>query len=195
MGESTPSQTAWALLALFAAGRTAAPPSSAASPTSCGRSAPDGAWEDPCWNGTGFPRVFYLKYHLYAHYFPLWALGIYRRACMTERPLSPALRPFDAARRLGRSTSSISLGRFGTFFGRRWPTIVTPPFKFRAFVDRIDYIGFRSLLIILLTGAFTGHGARAADLLHARPASAPRRSSARRWRSRSSGSWGRCWRP
>ena len=34
----------------------------------------------PLWNGTGFPRVFYLKYHLYAQYFPLWALGIYRRA-------------------------------------------------------------------------------------------------------------------
>ena len=38
----------------------------------------DGAWEDPLWNGAGFPRVFYLKYHLYAKYFPLWALGVYR---------------------------------------------------------------------------------------------------------------------
>jgi squalene-hopene/tetraprenyl-beta-curcumene cyclase len=41
---------------------------------------PDGGWEDPLWNGTGFPRVFYLKYTLYATYFPLWALGVYRRA-------------------------------------------------------------------------------------------------------------------
>ena len=41
---------------------------------------PDGGWEDVLWNGTGFPRVFYLQYHLYAHYFPLWALGIWRRA-------------------------------------------------------------------------------------------------------------------
>jgi len=40
----------------------------------------DGSWADALWNGTGFPRVFYLKYHLYAQYFPLWALGIYRRA-------------------------------------------------------------------------------------------------------------------
>ena len=39
----------------------------------------DGGWEDPLWNGTGFPRVFYLKYHLYAHYFPLWALGVWRQ--------------------------------------------------------------------------------------------------------------------
>ena len=41
----------------------------------------EGAWADPLWNGTGFPRVFYLKYHLYAKYFPLWALGVYRTAC------------------------------------------------------------------------------------------------------------------
>src|SRR5207253_170080 len=69
--------------------------------------------------------------------------------------LSPFLRPFDA---LGRWAIGIvvSLGRFGTFFLRALATIVTPPFKFRAFVDRINYIGFRSLLIILLTGAFTG---------------------------------------
>ena len=40
----------------------------------------DGSWDDPLWNGTGFPRVFYLKYHLYPKYFPLWALGVYRRA-------------------------------------------------------------------------------------------------------------------
>ena len=39
----------------------------------------DGGWEDTLWNGTGFPRVFYLQYHLYAHYFPLWALGVWRR--------------------------------------------------------------------------------------------------------------------
>jgi squalene-hopene/tetraprenyl-beta-curcumene cyclase len=39
----------------------------------------DGGWEDSLWNGTGFPRVFFLKYHYYAKYFPLWALGVYRR--------------------------------------------------------------------------------------------------------------------
>ena len=74
---------------------------------------------------------------------------------MADRPLSPGLVPFDA---LGRWAIDIvvSLGRFGAFFLRALATIVTPPFKFRAFVDRIDYIGFRSLLIILLTGAFTG---------------------------------------
>jgi squalene-hopene/tetraprenyl-beta-curcumene cyclase len=40
----------------------------------------DGSWEDRYWNGTGFPRVFMLKYHLYGTYFPLWALGVYRRS-------------------------------------------------------------------------------------------------------------------
>jgi phospholipid/cholesterol/gamma-HCH transport system permease protein len=74
---------------------------------------------------------------------------------MADRPLSPVLVPFEA---LGRWTSRIvaALGGFGTFMALALATIVSPPFKFRAFVDRIDYIGFRSLLIILLTGAFTG---------------------------------------
>jgi phospholipid/cholesterol/gamma-HCH transport system permease protein len=74
---------------------------------------------------------------------------------MADRPLSPVLVPFEA---LGRWASRIvvSVGRFGTFMALALATIVSPPFKFRAFVDRIDYIGFRSLLIILLTGAFTG---------------------------------------
>jgi phospholipid/cholesterol/gamma-HCH transport system permease protein len=74
---------------------------------------------------------------------------------MTDRPLSPALRPFEAVG--GRTLSVVeSLGRFGTFFVEALIAIVTPPFKFRAFLDRINYIGYRSLLIILLTGAFTG---------------------------------------
>src|SRR5206468_2194216 len=76
-------------------------------------------------------------------------------ACMADRPLAPALRPFEAVG--GRTISVVdSLGRFGTFFVDALVAIVTPPFKLRAFIDRINYIGFRSLLIILLTGAFTG---------------------------------------
>jgi phospholipid/cholesterol/gamma-HCH transport system permease protein len=49
-----------------------------------------------------------------------------------------------------------ALGRFGGFLGHAVAVAFTPPFKTRAFVDRVHYIGFRSLLIILLTGAFTG---------------------------------------
>ena len=37
----------------------------------------DGSWKDGAWTGTGFPKVFYLRYHLYATYFPLWALSLY----------------------------------------------------------------------------------------------------------------------
>src|SRR5215831_11373066 len=49
-----------------------------------------------------------------------------------------------------------SLGRFGTFFAEALAALATPPFKLRAFVDRIHFIGYNSLLIIFLTGAFTG---------------------------------------
>jgi squalene-hopene/tetraprenyl-beta-curcumene cyclase len=80
IGESLPSQTAWALLGLFAAGHTAGPAVEAGIEYLLRTQRPDGSWEDPFWNGTGFPRVFDLKYHLYAKYFPLWALGVYRRA-------------------------------------------------------------------------------------------------------------------
>src|SRR5262245_59780196 len=79
-GESIPSQTAWALLALFAAGHVDGPEVESGLRYLADTQRPDGTWEDPLWNGTGFPRVFYLKYHLYAKYFPLWALGAYRSA-------------------------------------------------------------------------------------------------------------------
>jgi phospholipid/cholesterol/gamma-HCH transport system permease protein len=70
-------------------------------------------------------------------------------------PTPLLLRPFEA---LGERATTIveALGRFGTFLGQALALIVTPPFKLRAFVGRIHYIGFNSLLIILLTGAFTG---------------------------------------
>ena len=79
-GESIPSQTAWGLLGLLAAGRAESPAAARAAQYLLGRQTAEGSWEDPLWNGTGFPRVFYLKYHLYAKYFPLWALGVYRAA-------------------------------------------------------------------------------------------------------------------
>ena len=48
----------------------------------------DGSWHDDAWTGTGFPRVFYLRYHLYATYFPLLALATYAES----RPAPPAYR-------------------------------------------------------------------------------------------------------
>jgi phospholipid/cholesterol/gamma-HCH transport system permease protein len=64
-------------------------------------------------------------------------------------------RPFEA---IGRRTIDVveALGRFGTFFGVAVGLLFTPPFKWRAFIGRIHYVGFNSLLIILLTGTFTG---------------------------------------
>ncbi len=74
---------------------------------------------------------------------------------MTEPRIAPVLRPFEG---LGRWVIGIveSLGRFGSFLGQAVATMATPPFKLGALLGRIHYIGFRSLLIILLTGAFTG---------------------------------------
>jgi squalene-hopene/tetraprenyl-beta-curcumene cyclase len=52
----------------------------------------DGSWDEPWYTGTGFPRVFYLRYHFYRIYFPLMAIARYRAAI--ERDLgqsAPAL--------------------------------------------------------------------------------------------------------
>jgi phospholipid/cholesterol/gamma-HCH transport system permease protein len=74
---------------------------------------------------------------------------------MTASSAPALLRPFDL---LGGWAIWLvaSLGRFGSFLGEALAAMMTPPFKFWAFVDRIHFIGYRSLLIILLTGAFTG---------------------------------------
>jgi squalene-hopene/tetraprenyl-beta-curcumene cyclase len=48
----------------------------------------DGSWRDAYWTGTGFPKVFYLRYHLYATYFPLWALALYARDTAGARLLA-----------------------------------------------------------------------------------------------------------
>jgi len=79
IGPSTPSQTAWALLALFCAGETESAAVLRGVEYLVDAQRADGAWEDPFWTGTGFPKVFYLKYHLYATFFPLWALATYDR--------------------------------------------------------------------------------------------------------------------
>jgi squalene-hopene/tetraprenyl-beta-curcumene cyclase len=77
-GESTPTHTAWALLALMSAAPLNQPCVERGIDYLLATQGADGSWLDPSWNGTGFPRVFYLQYHLYAKYFPLWALGVFR---------------------------------------------------------------------------------------------------------------------
>jgi len=80
MGKSTASQTAWALLALLHAGETAHPAVARGVQFLLSTQQPDGFWDETEFTGTGFPRVFYLRYHGYRAYFPLWALALYRRA-------------------------------------------------------------------------------------------------------------------
>ena len=78
-GPSTASQTAWALLALLALEPPESPIIARGVDYLIGAQSPNGEWEEPHFTGTGFPRDFMLKYHLYRNYWPLWALGRYRR--------------------------------------------------------------------------------------------------------------------
>ncbi len=76
--ESTPSQTAWALLGLIAAGRL--DEAGVEKGVDCLMRGQDekGEWQEKPHTAVGFPRVFYLRYHGYKSYFPLWALARYR---------------------------------------------------------------------------------------------------------------------
>ncbi len=78
-GKSTASQTAWALLALLAAGEVRSDVVRRGVAYLVSTQGADGQWEEAEFTGTGFPRDFMLKYHLYRNYWPLWALGRYRR--------------------------------------------------------------------------------------------------------------------
>jgi squalene-hopene/tetraprenyl-beta-curcumene cyclase len=75
---STASQTAWALLGLMAAGETDHPAVKRGVDYLLRTQGKDGFWNEPRYTATGFPRVFYLRYHGYAKFFPLWALARYR---------------------------------------------------------------------------------------------------------------------
>jgi squalene-hopene/tetraprenyl-beta-curcumene cyclase len=75
-GASTPSQTAWAVLGLISAGERDGEAVQRGIEFLLDRQSEDGSWPEEEWTGTGFPRVFYLRYHLYPIYFPLLALGV-----------------------------------------------------------------------------------------------------------------------
>lgn len=79
MGLSTPSQTSWALLGLMAAGETNSPEVQSGIHYLISSQKEDGSWEEKHFTGTGFPKVFYILYHGYSQYFPLWTLSVYRR--------------------------------------------------------------------------------------------------------------------
>lgn len=78
-GPSTASQTAWAILGLIACGEVRSPEVGRGVDYLLETQAAEGNWNEEYWTGTGFPSVFYLKYHLYGTYFPLLALAAYLR--------------------------------------------------------------------------------------------------------------------
>ncbi len=75
---STASQTAWALLGLMACGEIDSAAVKRGVTLSARTPGDDGFWDEARFTATGFPRVFYLRYHGYAKFFPLWALARYR---------------------------------------------------------------------------------------------------------------------
>jgi len=77
-GPSTASQTAWALLGLMAAGATHYAPVARGVDYLLRTQGATGFWPEPQFTATGFPRVFFLRYHGYAKFFPVWALARYR---------------------------------------------------------------------------------------------------------------------
>ena len=78
-GPSTASQTAWGLIGLLAACPVTDPAVRRAATYLIDRQNPDGWWDEDATTGTGFPRVFYLRYHLYRESFPVYALARYAR--------------------------------------------------------------------------------------------------------------------
>jgi squalene-hopene/tetraprenyl-beta-curcumene cyclase len=74
---STASQTAWAILGLMAAGEIDHPAVARGIAYLTSTQGADGFWTEQRFTATGFPRVFYLRYHGYAKFFPLWALARY----------------------------------------------------------------------------------------------------------------------
>ena len=84
---STASQTAWATLGLMAVGEAKSPPVARGIEWLVANQGDDGLWGQEVYTGGGFPRVFYLRYHGYPRYFPLWALARYRNLDLanTER--------------------------------------------------------------------------------------------------------------
>jgi squalene-hopene/tetraprenyl-beta-curcumene cyclase len=77
-GASTASQTAWAVLGLMAVGEVDSECVERGIHYLLRNFETGSGWKETAYTGTGFPRVFYLRYHGYSHYFPLWALGVYR---------------------------------------------------------------------------------------------------------------------
>jgi squalene-hopene/tetraprenyl-beta-curcumene cyclase len=87
--ESTASQTAWAVLALMNAGEVRHPAVARGIAYLMEHQNDEGLWDEPWFTAVGFPRVFYLRYHGYRAFFPLFALARYRNLAERNQPLPP----------------------------------------------------------------------------------------------------------
>ncbi|MBD5635072.1 MAG: squalene--hopene cyclase [Candidatus Eremiobacteraeota bacterium] len=85
--ESTASQTAWGLLGLMAAGEAAHPAGARGIAYLLAHQNAEGSWDEEWFTAVGFPRVFYLRYHGYRAFFPLFALARYRNLVERDQPL------------------------------------------------------------------------------------------------------------
>jgi squalene cyclase len=105
-GTSTASQTAWGLIGLLAATETEDPAITRAVNHLVEQQQTDGSWAEKEFTGTGFPCVFYLKYHLYRNYFPLYALARYRNvATRISQYCGLIVRPQEFDRQKARSVN------------------------------------------------------------------------------------------
>jgi squalene-hopene/tetraprenyl-beta-curcumene cyclase len=85
VGPSMPSQTAWAVMGLLAASDTRSDSVARGIAYLLRTQKKDGSWDEPQFTGTGFPRVFYLLYHMYRQYFPLIALTTYGKVMAGQK--------------------------------------------------------------------------------------------------------------
>lgn len=86
---STPSQTSWAVLGLMAAGQADCDAVKRGVQFLLDAPRENGKWKEEYFNAVGFPRVFYLRYHGYSAYFPLWTLARYRHLQQANLPTTP----------------------------------------------------------------------------------------------------------
>jgi squalene-hopene/tetraprenyl-beta-curcumene cyclase len=107
-GPPTASQTAWAVLGLLAAGRQDHPAVLRGVRFLVEAQQADGTWHESEFTGTGFPRVFYLRYHYYPIYFPLLALARWAAtsAASLAEAVMPAVRAAEAAGRKRRHAAA-----------------------------------------------------------------------------------------
>ncbi len=103
-GESTPSQTAWAVMALLAAGVSDSLNVVRGINFLLRHQREDGTWHERHHTGTGFPRVFYLRYHGYCQYFPMWALAMYQNIRTFGRTKADELRQVANEKRFPHKT-------------------------------------------------------------------------------------------